>query len=115
MQIEDELRRALKPIDPGPDFTARVLAAVTADRPANASGDQTGEARRGVDGRGPRRAPVWAWAALAASLVGAVVGARWVEERRETARALEARAALIQALRVTSAKLSVAREVVVDR
>ena len=39
----------------------------------------------------------WMWPALAASLVGAVVGARWFEVKRETERGLEARTQLMQA------------------
>jgi hypothetical protein len=44
-----------------------------------------------------------------------VVGARWFEERRETERGLAARTQLIQALRLTSEKLNVAREVIADQ
>jgi hypothetical protein len=52
------------------------------------------------------------WPALAASLVGAVVGARWFEVRRETERGLAARTQVLQALRLTTEKLTVAREVI---
>jgi hypothetical protein len=43
-----------------------------------------------------------------------VAGARWFEVKRETERGLEARTQLMQALRVTSEKLAVAREVIDD-
>jgi hypothetical protein len=116
--MDDELRRALKPVDPGPAFTARVLAAIEVERSGGRNETATGRQPRVgsqtvMAGR-ERRAPVWVWPALAASLVAGVVGARWAEERRETARALQARAQLIQALRLTSAKLNVAREVLVQ-
>jgi hypothetical protein len=121
MSMDAELRRALKPVDPGPEFTARVLAAAAADRArlGEASVDEPlvegAASRGGADRTAVRRAPGWVWAALAASLVGAIVGARWVEDRREVARAQQARAELIQALRLTGAKLHVARDAMAER
>jgi hypothetical protein len=121
--FDDDLRRALKPVDPGPEFTARVLAAVDAgsrERGATPASTTSGArrdprvrwwSRAGRAGWG-RRSLIWP--ALAASLVGVAVGARIVEERRETERGLQARAQLMQALRLTSDKLNVAREVVKD-
>lgn len=110
MSFDDELRRAMRPVDPGPEFTARVLAAVNAQPPALA---ERGLAPRAYRRQWARRS--WMWPALAASLVGAVVGARYFEVKRETERGLEARTQLMQALRVTSEKLAVAREVIDDQ
>ena len=113
MSFDDELRRAMRPVDPGPDFTARVLAAVEADtRGAGPSGAPPAAiaAAPAFRRRWARRS--WMWPALAASLVGAVTGARYFEVKRETERGLEARTQLMQALRVTSEKLAVAREVI---
>jgi hypothetical protein len=116
MSFDDDLRRAVRPVDPGPEFTARVLAAVEADargeRPGPLDGP-TAPARQTAPAfrrQWARRS--WMWPALAASLVGAVAGARWFEVRRETERGLEARTQLMQALRVTSEKLAVARQVI---
>ena len=49
------------------------------------------------------------------TFLSAVAGARWFEVKRETERGLQARAQLMQALRVTSEKLAVARDVIGDR
>jgi hypothetical protein len=119
MSLDDELQRALRPVDPGPEFTARVLAALDS-HPADARSRDVAPAtgRRDTAPRAFRRTWArrsWMWPALAASLVGAVVGARWFEERRETERGLAARTQLIQALRLTSEKLNVAREVIADQ
>jgi hypothetical protein len=122
MSLDEELHRALRPVDPGPEFTARVLAAVEADAQAHGGGDaharrtttrsdgRTGGTNRAFRRTWARRS--WMWPALAASLVGAVVGARWFEVRRETERGLAARTQVLQALRLTTEKLTVAREVI---
>jgi hypothetical protein len=128
MSLHDDLHRALKPVDPGPEFTARVLAAIEADaRPEGSrrADDRTPDGRtfaaraeaRRDGGRAFRRQwarRAWMWPALAASLVGAVVGVRWFEVQRETERGLAARAQVMQALRLTTEKLNVAREVVAE-
>jgi negative regulator of sigma E activity len=124
MSIDDELRRALKPVDPGPEFTSRVLAAVQAEdresgadavramSPAGWTASRPMSVASTSRGSWARRS--WLWPAVAASLVGAVVGARWFEDRRETERGLQARTQVMQALRLTSNKLNVAREVIAD-
>jgi hypothetical protein len=114
MDVDAELGRALKAVDPGPEFTARVLAAIADHRALRQTPVAPQQAVRHDVSGVPRRTGVWAWSALAASLIGAVVGAQWLEARRETARALQARTELIQALRLTSTKLNVARDVVVE-
>ncbi len=102
--LERRLREALRPVDPGEDFTARVLARLAAE-PAAAAGRGHGSARL-VPGR-----QLWIPLTLAASLVAAgVLGIQW-RERREL-RGLEARRELIEALRVTNQKLDLAYRLV---
>jgi hypothetical protein len=110
--IESQLRRALRPVEPGADFTARVMGALPSP-PRSA----------GVIALSPARAPARAsrWqrfsmpTALAASLLVAIGIGRQValdqEERRQIA-GIEASRKLMQALRVTSQKLDLAYEAV---
>lgn len=98
--LERRLRAALKPVNPGGDFTARVLARIAAGEPA-----------RRV--RLPRSPAVVGWLGfgLAASVVVAVLLAhQWQVRRIEQGR--EARRQLIEALRVTDEKLDLAYRVV---
>jgi hypothetical protein len=107
--IENELRRAMRAIDPPADFTARVMrnlppratvTAIAAVRPA---------ARPGLWTR--LSAPV----ALAASLLVAIVLGQHVateQAERQQLAGLEASRKLMQALRVTSQKLDLAYEAV---
>jgi len=111
--LEDELRRALCRREPPPGFTERVLARV----------------REESDGRNPmstapgaqptRRArwAGWAWlgprlqlgfAAVAAALLLAASLSLWRRQRKEQQRreGEAARAQVMQALRITSAKLN---------
>jgi negative regulator of sigma E activity len=102
--LEKGLREALRPVDPGEDFTRRVLARLAAE-PPTAAARGAGVARF-VPGR-----RLWIPLALTASLVAAVVlGVQW-HERREL-RGLEARRELIEALRVTNQKLDLAYRLV---
>ena len=86
-RFEDRLRGALRPVDPDAGFADRVLARIEVQRP-------------------PRRrwqVPV----ALAASLIlGVLLVNAWQAERER--KGLQARAQLIEALRVTGEKLDVA-------
>ncbi len=102
--LEKELREALRPVDPGEDFTARVLARLAADP---AAGGTRGSAAAPL----VRRRRAWLPLALAASLLAALLlGVQW-RERREL-RGLEARRELIEALRVSSQKLDLAYRLV---
>ena len=92
--LDDTLRKALRPVDPGEDFTARVMARVAAE--------PTGPQRS----RGLRRF-VWLPAALAAGLVLVVVAVHLRHVRQEEA-GLAARDQVMEALRVTSQKLDLA-------
>src|SRR5690348_4475635 len=94
--FEQQLREALRPVDPEAGFEQRVMARV-AREPA----------------RSRTRLMRWAGAlALAASVAfAAILGAHQWQERREE-RGLEARRQLIEALRVTGEKLDVAYQAV---
>jgi hypothetical protein len=89
--LEEELRRALRPLDPSPGFAERVTARVA-----------DGKRRRGLPARYR-----WLPAALAACLVlSLLVVYGWQAHRQREG--LAARQQLMQALRVTSEKLDLA-------
>jgi negative regulator of sigma E activity len=91
-ELERLLRRALRPVDPGEDFTARVMARVSA-KPRN------------LRARSWRVA--WIPAALAASALLVLAGVyEWQQRQKEAG--LAARAQVLEALRVTSEKLDLA-------
>ena len=92
--FEDQLRAALRRVDPEPDFAQRVMAGVQSQ---------------------PRRSLAtrlrWPLAALAASMLfGVVVVHEWQAQREREG--LEARKQLIEALRMTGEKLDLAYRVV---
>jgi len=110
--VEAELRRALRPVEPPPGFAERVMRALPTQRPM-AAVTPLPIARP--------TPPVNAWrrlstpVALAASLVVAVLlGQHLAFERaqREQRAGLEASRELMQALRVTSQKLDAAYQAV---
>jgi hypothetical protein len=87
--LERDLRRALRPVEPSSEFTERLLAHVAAERRATRSN------------RHPWLRPM----ALAASVLLAVGLGLRVYEYRQRERAVRARAELIEALAVTSRSL----------
>src|SRR4029079_10053781 len=89
MDIERSLQAALRPVDPGVDFTAGVMARVAVQQ----------QARR-------RRARWQMPLALAASLVVTAVGLTIVMQQREEQRIETARWQLALALEITSSQLS---------
>jgi len=108
--IENQLRRALRPVDPSAGFAERVMRALP---------ESTPRAAPVVALRSAARPNLWRRlstpAALAASLVVAVLlgqqaGRQQVE--REQRAGLAARAELLQALRITSKKLDLAYQAV---
>ena len=101
--LDNTLRKALRPVDPGESFTARVMAQVAAE----------GESGRASAAPASRRVSrsVWLPAALAASLVLVVFGVHKWNVRQEEA-GLAARDQVIEALRVTSEKLDLAYQTV---
>ncbi len=93
--FEQQLREALRPVEPEEGFEQRVMAGI---------------AREGSR----RRAKVTRWVsvALAASAAfAAIIGAQQWQERREQ-EGLEARRQLIEALQLTGEKLDVAYQAV---
>jgi len=90
--LDKQLRQALRPVDPGEDFTARVLAQISA-KPRSL--------------RTHWRRAAWIPAALAASVLLVVAGVyEWQQRQKEAG--LAARAQVVEALRVTSQKLDLA-------
>jgi hypothetical protein len=97
--VEQKLKAALRPVDPGTGFAAGVLARIAAE-PARAA-------------RAPRSRATASWLslALAASvLLGLFVAHEQQLQRRQ--QGLEARRQLIEALRVTGEKLELASRAV---
>jgi hypothetical protein len=118
LDVEQALRRALRPVDPGADFCDRVSARLAAPAPANnadAADPNTSQGRlwpsrfRQTFGRRPRWLPV----AMAAAVMGAVGLAHWVQQQHQRQRSMEARAQLLQGLRIASNYLADARAAVI--
>jgi len=95
--FENELREALRAVDPEDGFAERVRRRIASE---------TRMRRRWLSAR-------WAPEALAASVLVAVLGMYGWEQRRER-QGLEARQQLIEALRVTGEKLDLAYRGVQD-
>jgi hypothetical protein len=119
--FETELRRALRPEDPGAPFTERVMERVSgATRALGASPEPKESGRRGwLAGdrsaarlRLPRPAPQWVAAAVLACAVAAVGAGYWRSESLARSRGMQARAELLQALSVTAETLGTARNLV---
>lgn len=107
--VEDRLRRAMRPIDPPAGFAERVMRALPAREPP---------APVAVLAATRRTPPVSAWqrfstpVALAASLLVAVLAGKQIAIQQEQREGLAASRELMQALRVTSQKLDVAYQAV---
>ena len=107
--VEDKLRRALRPIDPPEGFAERVMRALPAREPP---------ATVVVLATVPRTPRISAWrrfstpVTLAASLVVAVLVGKQIAIEHEKREGLAASRELMQALRVTSQKLDVAYQAV---
>jgi hypothetical protein len=99
--LEEQLRQALRPVEPPADFSARVLARVA---------EETVPAAPHLPWRRQRRR-LWVPVALAASLAAALTLRIEWQQRREL-QGLQARQQLIEALRVTSQKLDLAYRIV---
>lgn len=97
--LDDELRGALRPVDPGEEFAQGVLSRIANDLTRS---------------RRPAKARYqWLPAALAASIVLGFLTTHDWHTRRER-QGLEARRQLLAALRVTGAKLDLAYRVIND-
>lgn len=96
-QFENDLKEALRQVDPPPGFEQRVLSKLA---------DQKRLARESsVSGR-PSRFTAWA---TAAGLAFASLGGVAIYQYQQQQRAIKARDQLLLALRVTSQKLDVIR------
>ncbi len=120
-EFETQLRRALRPQDPGAPFTERVMQrmngaprALGASREPRAAGLRGWLSRAGSAARLrlPRRAPQWVAATVLACAVAVVGVAHWRSESLARSRAMQARAELLQALSVTAETLGTARKLV---
>jgi len=109
---EERLRRALRPVDAPEGFTERLMSALQAREPRAVVAVVPTAARPT-----PRR--FWMPAAMAASLLAAVLLGQYNAQLRDEARVARENAAglaasreLMQALRVTSQKLDIAYQAV---
>jgi len=96
--LDQELHRALRPRDPGPEFAQRVVIALAQSRAP------------GAERRMLRR---WLPLALAASAIAAVLIVRSDQRELEAQRGLAARAQAIEALRIASRSLDSARHLAI--
>lgn len=101
--LENKLQKALRPVDPGEDFTARVMARVA----------DAGASEKPLAKHPALKVSrfVWLPAALAACLV-LVVAVTHIRQQRQEEAGLAARDKVMEALRVTSEKLDLAYEIV---
>jgi len=113
--FENQLRRALRPVEPPEGFAERVLRQLPPRRaPATVTPIAVARAARPATGPSLWRR-ISTPTALAASLIVAVLAGRHVADERAVAEqraGLEASRELMQALRVTSQKLDLAYEAV---
>jgi ribosomal protein S7 len=103
--IESQLRAALRTVAPREEFSQRLVASVTSQRPA--APEPRRRARAGL-----RPLAWWFSASLAASVLLAVGIQQHLQQQRLQQSGLEARREVMQALRVTSQKLNLAYEAV---
>jgi len=92
--LDDQLRKALRPVDPGEPFAQAVLARVAHER------------------RSRRPAPALRWAAAVGAIALGVLAVYGWQARHE--QGLEARRQLLEALQVTGQKLDLAYRAVND-
>jgi hypothetical protein len=110
-ELEQRLRRALRPGEPPAGFTDSVMAALHRAR----------EQQRSRESRSPallarlRRRPAWLPAAAAAALAVVLAGAGiWNQQRAQELRAREARRQVLEALTISSRALNTALHASVD-
>jgi len=104
-ELNDRLRAALRPVDPGESFTQGVLARI-ASEPSR----ETVSPHRAVRMRGLR----WlSGALLAVVATGFLVAHQWRAQHAQQGQ--EARRQVLEALRLTSEKLDLAYRVVKDK
>ena len=104
-EFETQLRESLRPIAPDADFTPRLLARLA---------ERGGSAPLVLHHRPSRARTWWVSAALAASVIVAVLTTRHLQDQRDAVAGLEARRQVIEALYLTHEKLDLAYRVVQD-
>lgn len=105
-EFEKTLRRALRPQDPGEDFSARVIARLdSTEIPSTPVAHLAFMRRRAL------RSP-WLPAALAACLIAGIGIVQMRQHAADTARANQARAQLLQALSIASDNVNIVRAAV---
>lgn len=115
-RLDDELRNALRPTDPAPDFTDRVLARLAltegSRRREPAPVNWLDRLRRALLPPGPR----WALAASFSVLLVALIGwQQYQRQQRLRAEGESAKAQVIYALGLASAKLNIAQRKILER
>jgi hypothetical protein len=105
-EFDAALRRALRREDPGTDFSRRVISRLASHGAAAAPAG-----RAGTIGRALFRTR-WLPVALAACLIAAFGVAQIRQRSLETARATQARAQLLEALRIASTNINIVRAAV---
>jgi hypothetical protein len=112
MNLDDDLRRALKRQPPSPDFADRVLARIARRDVEGGSGKGEGGRGKGEGGRGTGEGgkpglPALRWLAVAAAFTLAVVGAvQYYAYQRSVAEAERVNAEIRLALQITSEKIA---------
>jgi hypothetical protein len=113
--LEQQLRHAMRPVDPPSGFSERVLAGLARSRERSRTGPVS--ASRGVASHSPwrHRRRLWlpdaAVAACAAVLIGTGI---WSQQRTLEVRAREARTEVFEALRISSQALNAALHATVE-
>jgi hypothetical protein len=114
-ELERALRSALKPREPGEDFSSRVMARLHAQQGGAAPLNAAAATRSAVAAHSSPRRNFRHWsapAALAACAMVAVGLVYWRHQAAEQQRGVEARAQLLQALSIAGAQVNNARAAV---
>jgi hypothetical protein len=105
MNLDDDLRRALKRQPPSPDFADRVLARIARRDLEGRKGK--GEGGRGTGETGKPGLPALRWLAAAAALTLVVAGSvQYYAYQRSVAEAERVKAEIRLALQITSEKIA---------
>ncbi len=99
-RFEDELREALRRVEPPEGFSSRVLARVAREMSRPSWRDRL---------RGSLAAPRWRWAAAAACGLALIGGVEYQREMDRRAKAERAKEQMLLALEITAEQLHVAQ------
>lgn len=105
-EFEEALRRALRPKDPGEDFAGKVVSRLDASEREPATVTRHGSRRPAALRRR------WVSVALAASVIAGVGLFQLRQHALDAERANQARAQLLQALRIASDNVNIVRATV---